>query len=98
MLVLLAAGLASTAARFLIQANWLPAWDNQVWNTSALLDNGSVVGQALHILIGYEARPAGMQIAFWLATTALLVLGMRWMTRGHVASRAVPTAAPHATA
>ncbi|HXD84773.1 MAG TPA: FTR1 family protein [Rudaea sp.] len=98
MLVLLAAGLASSAARFLIQANWLPAWDNQVWNTSALLDNGSVVGQALHILIGYEARPAGMQIAFWLATAVLLVLGMRWMTRGHVTSRAAATAAPHATA
>ncbi|HEY7871673.1 MAG TPA: FTR1 family protein [Rudaea sp.] len=98
MLVLLAAGLASSAARFLIQANWLPAWDNQVWNTSALLDNGSVVGQALHILIGYDARPAGMQIAFWLATAVLLVLGMRWMTRGHAASRAVPAAAPHVTA
>jgi high-affinity iron transporter len=98
MLVLLAAGLASTAARFLIQANWLPAWDNQVWNTSALLDNGSVVGQALHILVGYEARPAGMQIAFWLATAALLVLGMRWITRGHVASRATPAATPQATA
>ena len=98
MLVLLAAGLASSAARFLIQANWLPAWDDQVWNTSALLDNGSVVGQALHILIGYEARPAGMQIAFWLATAVLLVLGMRWMTRGHVTSRAAATAAPHATA
>jgi high-affinity iron transporter len=98
MLVLLAAGLASSAARFLIQANWLPAWDNQVWNTSALLDNGSVVGQALHILVGYEARPAGMQIAFWLATVALLVLGMRWITRGHVASRAAPAAAPQAMA
>lgn len=98
MLVLLAAGLASTAARFLIQANWLPAWDNQVWNTSALLDNGSVVGQALHILVGYEARPAGMQIAFWLATAVLLVLGMRWMMHGHVSSRVASTASPHATA
>jgi high-affinity iron transporter len=98
MLVLLAAGLASTAARFLIQANWLPAWDNQVWNTSALLDNGSVVGQALHILVGYEARPAGMQIVFWLATAALLVLGMRWITRGHVVQRTAPAATPQATA
>ncbi len=87
MLVLLAAGLSSTAARFLIQANWLPAWDNQVWNTSALLSNGSVVGQALHILVGYDARPAGMQIAFWLVTTALLVLGMKWMQRSHMPSR-----------
>jgi len=99
MLILLAAGLASTAARFLIQANWLPAWDNQLWNTSALLDNGSVVGKAMHILVGYDARPAGMQIAFWLVTAIVLVSGMRWMTRGHVASsRAAPAAAPQATA
>lgn len=95
MLVLLAAGLASGAARFLIQANWLPAWDNQVWNTSALLDNGSVVGQALHILIGYDARPAGMQIAFWLVTAVLLVAGMKWMTRSLVPVRA-PSAAQQA--
>ncbi|MFO1506443.1 MAG: FTR1 family protein [Lysobacterales bacterium] len=80
MLVLLAAGLASTAARFLIQADWLPAWGNQLWNTSALLDNGSVVGQALHILVGYDARPAGMQVAFWLVTAALLLTGMRLTT------------------
>ncbi|MBS0431293.1 MAG: FTR1 family protein [Proteobacteria bacterium] len=85
MLVLLAAGLASTAARFLIQANWLPAWDNQLWNTSALLANDSVVGQALHILVGYDARPAGMQMAFWLVTVILLVLGMRLMAM-HLAS------------
>lgn len=88
MLILLAAGLASTAARFLIQANWLPAWDNQVWNTSALLDNGSVVGKAMHILVGYDARPAGMQIAFWLVTVIVLVSGMRWMMRAHPPRRA----------
>jgi high-affinity iron transporter len=94
MLVLLAAGLASSAARFLIQANWLPAWDNQVWNTSALLDNGSVVGQALHILVGYDARPAGMQIAFWLVTLAVLVFGMRWIAH---APRRPATTQPAAT-
>lgn len=81
MLVLLAAGLASTAARFLIQANWLPAWDNQLWNTSWLLSNESVVGQALHILVGYDARPAGIQIVFWCAVVSTLVIGMRWSKR-----------------
>ena len=81
MLVLLAAGLASTGARFLLQANWIPALGNQVWNTSALLGNGSVVGQALHILIGYDAHPAGIQIAFWLAVVILLLIGMRMSTR-----------------
>jgi len=88
MLVLLAAGLASTGARFLVQANWLPAMGNQLWDTSALLSNGSVVGQALHILIGYDAHPAGIQMAFWLAVVVLLLIGMRMSTR------APPRAAP----
>jgi high-affinity iron transporter len=88
MLVLLAAGLASTGARFLVQANWMPAMGNQLWDTSALLSNGSVVGQALHILIGYDAHPAGIQMAFWLAVVVLLLIGMRMSTR------APPRAAP----
>lgn len=81
MLVLLAAGLASTGARFLVQANWLPAMGTQLWNTSALLSNGSVIGQALHILIGYDAHPSGIQMAFWLAVVILLLIGMRMSTR-----------------
>ncbi len=76
MLVLLAAGLASTAARFLMQADWLPTWGAQLWNSSGLLDNGSVLGQALHILVGYDARPSGIQIVFYLLTVLLLVTGM----------------------
>jgi len=79
MLVVLAAGLASSAAGFLIQANLLPAWGNQLWDTSWLLTNGSLVGQAVHVLTGYEARPAGMQLAFWIVTFAVLVAGMRVM-------------------
>jgi high-affinity iron transporter len=81
MLVLLAAGLASTAARFLVQANWLPAWGNQLWDSSAILDNGTLVGQALHVLVGYDAHPAGMQIVFYAAIVALLVVGMRLTAR-----------------
>jgi len=76
MLVVLAAGLASSAAGFLIQANVLPAWGNQVWDTSWLLANGSIVGQAVHVLTGYEARPAGMQLVFWIVTFAILAAGM----------------------
>jgi high-affinity iron transporter len=77
MLVVLAAGLAATAAGFLIQANLLPALGNQLWDSSWLLKNSSIVGQAVHILTGYEARPAGMQLVFWIATFALLAAGMR---------------------
>lgn len=98
MLVLLAAGLASTAARFLVQANWLPALGSQIWNSDWLLTNGSVIGQALHILIGYDAHPAGIQIVLWLTVVVALVIGMRWSKRAsrHPARTAVGTT--HSTA
>jgi high-affinity iron transporter len=77
MLVLLAAGLSSSAAAYLIQADWLPALGNQLWDTSWLLSNSSLVGQALHVLVGYEARPAGMQLVFWAVTFGALLIAMR---------------------
>lgn len=95
MLVVLAAGLASTAAGFLIQANLLPAWGSQLWDTSWLLTNGSLVGQAVHVLTGYEARPAGMQLVFWLVTVLVLFAGMRMVARRMAArhrAAAPPTA------
>ncbi|HET6546641.1 MAG TPA: FTR1 family protein [Rhodanobacteraceae bacterium] len=81
MLVLLASGLASTAARYLVQANLLQAWGNRVWDSSWLLSNDSLVGQTLHILIGYDAHPSGMQMVFYAVTLVLLVAGMRWSGR-----------------
>jgi high-affinity iron transporter len=77
MLVLLAAGLSSSAAAYLTQANWLPALGNQLWNTSWLLSDSSLIGQALHVLVGYEARPTGMQLAFWTVTAGALLIAMR---------------------
>jgi high-affinity iron transporter len=78
MLNLLAAGLASTAAGFLVQSDLLPAWGSQIWNTSHLLSDDSLLGRTLGILIGYKAAPAGIQIAFYLVTAALLLAGVRW--------------------
>lgn len=81
MLVLLAAGLASTAARYLIQADLLPAWGQPLWDSSRLLGNGSLFGQAAHILVGYDAQPAGMQLVFYGMTLLALWLGAQFIQR-----------------
>jgi high-affinity iron transporter len=81
MLILLAAGLASTAAGFLVQSDLLPSLGSQVWNTTHLLSDDSLLGRTLGILIGYKAAPAGIQIVFYLVTAALLVAGVRWQQR-----------------
>ncbi|MEY2152225.1 FTR1 family protein [Rhodanobacter sp. 115] len=81
MLVLLASGLASTAARFFVQGDLLPSWGTQVWDTSWLLSNGSLGGQTLGILVGYDASPAGIQLVFYATTLLLLAGGMQWLNR-----------------
>ena len=76
MLSLLAAGMAAQAVGFLIQADLLPAWGGQVWDSSALLDQKSILGRALHALVGYTDRPAGIQVVVYaLVLTALLAAG-----------------------
>lgn len=73
MVLLLAAGMASQGAAFLLQADLVPPLGANLWDTSFLLSDNSVLGRVLHTLIGYSAQPAGIQLVFYLAT--LLVIG-----------------------
>jgi high-affinity iron transporter len=81
LILLLAAGLASQAAAFLMQANLLPSLGNKVWDTSAILSENSVLGFLLHVLIGYSAQPAGIQVVFYLATILIIGSLMRLLAR-----------------
>lgn len=78
LILLLAASMASQAARFLVQADFLPSLANPAWDTSGVVDARSPFGTLLHALVGYEAAPSGMQIAFYVTTIGTVLLGMRW--------------------
>jgi len=77
LILLLAAGLAAQAAGFLNQAGLLPALGNGVWNTSGILSQNSLFGQLLHILVGYIARPSGIEIVFYIVTFLTILILMR---------------------
>jgi high-affinity iron transporter len=79
LVLFLAAGMASQAARFLIQADVLPSLVTPLWDTSTLLPQTSIAGALLHSLVGYEARPAGMQIVFYLLVLVAIGVGMKWV-------------------
>lgn len=81
LLIMLAAGLASAAARYLVQADLLPALPGELWDSSRLLSNGSLLGQTLHILIGYDATPSGIMLMFYLAVVVVLAVGMYLIDR-----------------
>ncbi len=82
LILLLAAGMASSGAAFLAAADVLPALGNDLWDTSFILTEQSLGGQLLHVLIGYTARPAGIQIVFYVAT--LIAIGSLMRVFRHV--------------
>jgi high-affinity iron transporter len=77
LIALLAAGMAAQAIAFLQQANILTAFDETVWNTSWILSDSSLLGRALHTLIGYVDRPTAMQLIAYAATLAVILVLMR---------------------
>jgi high-affinity iron transporter len=74
LIALLAAGMAGQAAAILAGADILPSWGDTLWDTSFILSDDGWIGAALHALVGYSARPSGIQIAAYLATLSTLIL------------------------
>ncbi len=81
LIALLAAGMAGQAAAILAGADLIPSWGDEVWNTSWLLSEDSLLGRALHALVGYSERPMGVQVAAYLAVFVVLVGLTRWVGR-----------------
>jgi len=79
LLMLLAAGMASQAAANLIMIGWLPPLVDPLWNSSALLSSDSMLGELLHVMVGYEDQPSALQvIVFALSLTIMVVLSYRF--------------------
>jgi high-affinity iron transporter len=72
LILFLAAGLASQGAAYLVQMDWLPPLGRSIWDTSAVLDEGSLAGQVLHTLVGYVSQPDGIQIIFYVGTLTVI--------------------------
>jgi high-affinity iron transporter len=89
LIALLAAGMAGQAAAVLHSADILPGWGEHLWNTSFILADDSFLGRSLHALVGYSARPSGIQLAAWLATLLTLAVAARIMSRPRTRALAV---------
>lgn len=89
LVLLLAASMASQAARLLVQADLLPSLGAPLWDTSGVLPQTTLVGTLLHGLVGYDAQPAGMQVLFYVVVMVAIAIGMRWVApSGHRQSEA----------
>ena len=81
LVLLLAASMASQVARSLVQADIIPSLGAPVWDSSSLLSQSSPMGTLLHGLVGYDARPAGVQIVFYLVALLGIGCAMVWVGR-----------------
>lgn len=88
LLMLIAAGLAAQAASFLVQAGLVPPLGYDIWNTSHILSQDGTIGLLLHILVGYIARPLGIQIVFYVLTLVLILSATSIVRRQHVRASA----------
>lgn len=77
LIALLAAGMAAQSVQFLDNGGVLTALDRTVWDTSWLLTEDSILGRLLHTLIGYTARPSGMQLIVYAAVLVAMYLLMK---------------------
>ncbi|WEQ52427.1 FTR1 family protein [Komagataeibacter oboediens] len=87
LIAFLAAGMASQAAGLLAGDDLIPAFGYEVWDTSWLLSDGSMVGRAAKALLGYSDRPMGVQVMTWVVTLAVMITATR-LVRGRPATRA----------
>lgn len=92
LILLLAASIASQLARALSQAGLINVWGQPIWDTSPLLRVDSPIGTLAHALVGYEAQPTGLQLAFYALALLVIVIGSRWVRAAQARRRTVLTA------
>ena len=79
-LILIGGGMISQATQLLIQADIIPS-QAPLWNSSAWINESSLIGQLLYALVGYEASPTPIQAACYalsiIIATTLAIKSLR---------------------
>ncbi|QID16276.1 FTR1 family iron permease [Nitrogeniibacter mangrovi] len=86
-LFMLAAALLVSGAERLINMGWLPPLYEPLWDTSALLSEGSTLGNIAAAFAGYRSQPSLMAALVWFGYWAVVLV----LTRRAVAMPAAST-------
>ncbi|MFZ2266734.1 MAG: FTR1 family protein [Azonexus sp.] len=82
LLLVLASALLIAAIDRLLGAGWLPPLLDPVWDSSALLDDGTKAGKLIADFSGYRARPALTSLLAWAAYWSIVIFAWRRSGRG----------------
>jgi high-affinity iron transporter len=76
-LIVFAAGLIARSVHEFVELGWLPALVKHIWNTGAILDEQSALGQLARSLLGYRNSPTLAEVIGYVIYLAI-VLWMLW--------------------
>ena len=91
LLLVFAAGLVAHGVHELVEAGWIPAIIDPVWDVNHILDDNSEIGGILKALFGYNGNPALTEVIAYLGYFAILGMVIFRSQRNQV--KAEPTAA-----
>lgn len=98
LILFITAAVAAQLARVMGQLGWLDQFEassEPLWDSSAWLPNNSPLGGLLHALLGYDAQPGAMQLAFYLASL-IGVSALAWIFKRRAAQQHSARVAGHA--
>ena len=72
LLALVAAGLASKAAGILTSLGIVDFLATPLWNSEDYISDHSIIGKILKMFTGYNSRPNGLELMFYVITLALI--------------------------
>jgi high-affinity iron transporter len=84
LLILFAAGLFAHGIHEFIEAGWLPAFIDPIWNLNPILDESSFTGSMLKALFGYNGNPSLTESLAYVLYLATILMGIRWYTRKYL--------------
>jgi len=77
LLILFAAGLVAHGVHEFNEVGWIPAIVEHVWDVNTILDEGSLIGQLLQTLFGYNGNPSLTEIIAYFAYIAIVIVFWR---------------------
>ncbi|MCD2179885.1 FTR1 family iron permease [Rhizobium sp. C1] len=83
LITLLAASMASQCAAFLLASGKVNVLSATAWDTSWLIDEGSILGRLLHTLIGYAQSPSELQVLVYVVTLVGVVALTKALSPSH---------------
>lgn len=82
LLSLVASSMASQAATLLVASEIINIFTTPLWNSSAFLSQGSILGTILNNLIGYVDQPSGIEVIFYFGTLLLIFVLSDFIKKG----------------